>query len=298
MIGIVVVTHGQLATELLNAAEMIVGDLPRFKAVSIGWHEDTEDARQEIAEAIAGVQQGQGVLILTDMGLASRIEAFDEPDLPKLMVNPKADLSPRGADFKPYPLDRLTRHAPPGSRIESGKYPTVTGLEHDELGHPTGSPKLHQQMTVKRREKIKQLAASLPPSELTGDSAGELLLVTWGSSWGPGREALGRVRNAGVKAGHMHLRHVHPLPNGLAEIFARYHKVVVAELNDEGLYGYGQLAMMLRASLALPHIVSVTKTDGLTFKVSEIVAGIARHIESTALDASLGVARQSALAQG
>jgi PTS system mannose-specific IIA component len=67
MIGVVVVTHGQLATELLNAAEMIVGDLPRFKAVSIGWHEDTEDARGEIAQAIARVQQGQGVLILTDM---------------------------------------------------------------------------------------------------------------------------------------------------------------------------------------------------------------------------------------
>ncbi len=61
------VTHGQLATELLNAAEMIVGDLPRFAAVSIGWHEDTEDAREEIAQAVARVQQGQGVLILTDM---------------------------------------------------------------------------------------------------------------------------------------------------------------------------------------------------------------------------------------
>ena len=67
MIGVVVVTHGQLATELLNAAEMIVGDLPRFAAVSIGWHEDTQDAREEIAQAIARVQQGQGVLILTDM---------------------------------------------------------------------------------------------------------------------------------------------------------------------------------------------------------------------------------------
>jgi PTS system mannose-specific IIA component len=67
MIGIVVVTHGQLATELLNAAETIVGDLPRFTAVSIGWHEDTQDARDEIAAAIARVQQGQGVLILTDM---------------------------------------------------------------------------------------------------------------------------------------------------------------------------------------------------------------------------------------
>jgi len=67
MIGVVVVTHGQLATELVNAAEMIVGDVPRFAAVSIGWHEDTEDARHEIAQAIERVKQGDGVLILTDM---------------------------------------------------------------------------------------------------------------------------------------------------------------------------------------------------------------------------------------
>ena len=56
MIGIVVVTHGQLATELLNAAEMIVGDLPQFTAVSIGWHEETNGARAEIAQAIAHAQ--------------------------------------------------------------------------------------------------------------------------------------------------------------------------------------------------------------------------------------------------
>src|SRR5581483_4852689 len=67
MIGVVVVTHGQLATELLNAAETIVGDVPRFAAVSIGWHEDTEDARLEIAQAIERVRQRDGVLILTDM---------------------------------------------------------------------------------------------------------------------------------------------------------------------------------------------------------------------------------------
>jgi PTS system mannose-specific IIA component len=67
MIGVVVVTHGQLARELVTAAETIVGDLPRFAAVSIGWHEDTADAREEIAQAITRVDQGQGVLILTDM---------------------------------------------------------------------------------------------------------------------------------------------------------------------------------------------------------------------------------------
>jgi PTS system mannose-specific IIA component len=67
MIGVVVVTHGQLATELLNAAETIVGELPRFTAVSIGWHEDTEDARAEIAAAVVRVNGDTGVLILTDM---------------------------------------------------------------------------------------------------------------------------------------------------------------------------------------------------------------------------------------
>jgi PTS system mannose-specific IIA component len=66
-IGVVVVTHGQLATELLNAAEMIVGDLPQFVAVSIGWHDDVEVAREAIARALDRVRSEEGVLILTDM---------------------------------------------------------------------------------------------------------------------------------------------------------------------------------------------------------------------------------------
>jgi PTS system mannose-specific IIA component len=67
MIGVVVVTHGQLAAELLNAAETIVGDLPHFAAVSIGWHDDVEEARTEIAEAIARVAGEHGAIVLTDM---------------------------------------------------------------------------------------------------------------------------------------------------------------------------------------------------------------------------------------
>ncbi len=67
MIGVVVVTHGQLANELVNAAEMIVGDLPQFTAVSIGWHDDVNDAREDIAQAIERVRGPEGVLLLTDM---------------------------------------------------------------------------------------------------------------------------------------------------------------------------------------------------------------------------------------
>jgi len=67
VIGVVVVTHGQLANELVNAAEMIVGDLPRFAAVSIGWHDDVNDAREDILHAIERVRGEEGVLLLTDM---------------------------------------------------------------------------------------------------------------------------------------------------------------------------------------------------------------------------------------
>lgn len=219
------------------------------------------------------------VIILTDQGLATRIEAFDEPDLSGLMVNPAPDLSERPADFKPFPLDRLTRHAPPGSRVASGKYPTVSGLEHDELGHPSGNPGMHQKMTAKRREKLKALGAELAAPEVFGDDAGDVLLVGWGSTWGPVREAVSRLRADGLKAGQLHLRHLNPLPNGLDAIFGRYRRVLVVEMNDEGLYGFGQLAMLLRARYALPTIGSVTKTDGLTFKVREIVDGVARRLQ-------------------
>jgi len=96
-IGIVVVTHGQLAAELLNAAEMIVGDLPRFTAVSIGWHDDVQVARDAIAHAISKVDVGAGVLLLTDMfggtpsnlGLAfleaGRLEVVTGVNLPMLI---------------------------------------------------------------------------------------------------------------------------------------------------------------------------------------------------------------------
>jgi len=97
MIGVVVVTHGHLATELLNAAETIVGDLPRFTALSIGWHEDVRDAREEIAQAIERVRGDSGVLLLTDMfggtptnlGLTflehGRVEVISGVNLPMLI---------------------------------------------------------------------------------------------------------------------------------------------------------------------------------------------------------------------
>jgi len=100
---VVVVTHGQLANELLNAAEMIVGDLPGFAAVSIGWHDDVEIAREAIERAVEKVKaRSGGVLLLTDMfggtpsnlGLtfleAGRVEVVTGVNLPMLIKLAKA----------------------------------------------------------------------------------------------------------------------------------------------------------------------------------------------------------------
>jgi 2-oxoglutarate ferredoxin oxidoreductase subunit alpha len=214
------------------------------------------------------------VLILSDTSLATRIEAFDEPNLAELMVDPKPDLTPRAGGFKPYDLERITQHVPPGTRMLDGKYPLVTGLEHDEHGHPTGSPKLHMAMTAKRRKKLQKLAEEIPVPEVYGDQKGDTLLVGWGSTYGPIHDAVKMAREHGEKIGALHLRHVHPLPNGLEKIFAGFKRIVTVEMNDQGLYGFGQLATILRARYCEPKIQSVTKTDGLTFRVKEILQGV------------------------
>lgn len=234
------------------------------------------------------------VIILSDQAIATRIEAFVEPDLAALMGATLPDVGPRDAYYKPYPLDRITHHAPPGSVMASGKYPIATGLEHDEHGHPTASPVLHTKMTAKRREKLKTLAATLPAPELAGDESGDILLVGWGCTYGPIREAMARLRAGGTRVGHMQMRHIHPLAPGLEDTLARYRHILVVEINDEGLYGYGQLATLLRARTCNPAIDSITKTDGLTYKVSEIVERVAR--KTGLADPSIGHRSKSILA--
>lgn len=247
------------------------GDAPRVVLAP----RDVEDCFYTALEAARIARDySVPVIILTDQALATRIEAFDEPDLPNLVQTPVLDLSSRPTDFKPYPLDRITRHAPPGSVIESGTYPTVTGLEHDEMGHPTANPALHMRMTAKRREKLKQLGDTLSRPEIYGDQTGDILLVSWGSPYGPVKEAINRLRTGGEKCGHLHLRHLNPLPPDLERIFARYRQIFVVEINDQGLYGFGQLATLLRARYANAAIRSITKTDGLAYKTREVIEGV------------------------
>src|SRR5258706_3467364 len=173
------------------------GDSPRVVIAPA----DVEDCFYTAIEAVNIARKySVPVIILSDQAISTRIEAFEEPDLEKVCQDISPDLRPV-ADHKPYDLsvtDGVTRHLAPGTRIQSGKYPIVTGLEHDELGHPTGSPKLHMQMTAKRRKKLQKLGAELPVPKVYGPPEGNILLVGWGSTQGPIKEAVDRARAAGA----------------------------------------------------------------------------------------------------
>jgi 2-oxoglutarate ferredoxin oxidoreductase subunit alpha len=126
-------------------------------------------------------------------------------------------------------------------------------------------------MTAKRRNKLRKLAGDFPKLKTYGPNEGQILLVGWGSSQGPIREAVDRARGTGDAVSGLNLKYLNPLPNGLEEIFRGFRHVFVVELNDEGLYGYGQLAAVLRARYCEPKIRGINKTDGLTWKVKEIL---------------------------
>src|SRR5436190_1016819 len=213
------------------------------------------------------------VLILSDQAIATRIEAFTEPNLEKVCQDIGPDFTPV-PDYKPYDLsapDGIAPRVVPGTRSLSGRYSIATGLEHDEFGHPTGSPKLHMQMTARRRKKLQALGAALPTPKVYGPPEGNILLLGWGSTQGPIQEAVDRARAAGDSVSSLHIKNLNPLPPGLENIFSGFNHVLVVEMNDEGLYGYGQLAGLLRARYCDPKIRGVTKTDGLTWKVKEIL---------------------------
>jgi len=256
------------------------GDSPRVVIAPA----NVEDCFYTAIEAVNIAREySTPVIILTDQAIATRIEAFGMPDLKNICQDLTPDLSPR-EDHKPYDLeaaDGITQHAPPGTYIRSGKYPIVTGLEHDEYGHPTGAPKLHMAMTAKRRSKLQALGRTLPVPEVFGPDEGNVLLVGWGSTQGSLREATERARKAGDSISSLTIRHINPLPEGLENIFDGFNHVYVVENNDGGLYGYGQLAGLLRAKFANPKIQGINKTDGLTWRVKDVLARVKEKLEET-----------------
>ena len=127
------------------------------------------------------------------------------------------------------------------------------------------------QMISKRRNKLQKLASEFPVPKLFGPAEGQILLVSWGSSQGPVQEAVKQGRAQGHAISALHIRYINPLPPGLENLFAGFRHVFVVELNDGGFHGVGQMGSLLRSHIPDAKIRGITKVDGLTWKIREIL---------------------------
>jgi 2-oxoglutarate ferredoxin oxidoreductase subunit alpha len=207
------------------------------------------------------------VFVLSDSALGNGAELWRIPKLgemePIKVVHP-AD--PNG--FLPYARDPETLARP-------WAVPGVPGLEHRlgglEKQHETGNvsydPDNHETMCRLRAEKVESVAKFIPTQEVAGPPGGDLLVVSWGGTWGPVSNAVIRCRERGMTVAHTHLRYLNPFPPNLGELLTRYRRVLVAELNG------GQLALLLRARYLVDARL-LTKLKGQPFTISDVEAGI------------------------
>ncbi|MGB7327480.1 MAG: 2-oxoacid:acceptor oxidoreductase subunit alpha, partial [Rubripirellula sp.] len=206
------------------------------------------------------------VIILSDGYIANGSEPWRIPkisDLPKIKVT-----HPEGSDgetaFKPYQRnENLARPwAVPGT---PGLMHRVGGLEKEDVtGNVSYDPDNHQHMTDTRAAKVKMIADRVPPQDVFGDQTGDLLVVSWGGTYGTNHTAVDRVRKAGHKISHIHLRYLNPMPANVGKLLKSFKKVVVPELNS------GQLRMLLRSE-HLVDCIGINKVQGKPFSVTELV---------------------------
>jgi len=206
------------------------------------------------------------VIVLSDGYLANGSEPWRIPradELPEIPV--KYETNPEG--FQPYKRDEKTLARPwavPGTK---GLEHRIGGLEkQDRSGNVNYEPLNHEKMVRLRAAKVEAMVQDVPQAVPEGEPEGDLLVVSWGSTYGAIRAVL---KNARIQAriGHVHLRHMNPLPGNLGEVLKRYRKVLVPEMN------MGQLAQVLRAKY-LVDAISYGKIQGKPFKVSEIESKI------------------------
>ncbi len=205
------------------------------------------------------------VIVLTDGYLANGAEPWRIPELDELGEIP-VTLRTEIEGFEPYARDPKTLARPWAVPGTPGLEHRVGGLEkQDGSGNVSYDALNHEKMVRLRAAKVEALTADIPDVVPAGDPDGDLLVVGWGSTHGGITAALRPVRQAGHRVGHVHLRHLNPLPPNLGEVLKRYRQVLVPELN------LGQLAWVLRAKY-LVDTVSYCKVQGKPFKQSELKA--------------------------
>ena len=206
------------------------------------------------------------VIVLSDGYLANGAEPWRIPDvneIPEFTVKfAKEPNAPNG--YLPYKRDPQTLARPWAVPGTAGLEHRVGGLEkQDVTGNINYEPLNHENMVRIRAAKVAAVAQDIPDVVPAGDTQGDLLIVAWGSTHGAITAAVKTQRAEGRKIGHVHLRHLNPLPSNLGEVISSYKQVLVPELN------MGQLLWILRAKY-LVDAIGLNKIQGRPFKQAEL----------------------------
>jgi 2-oxoglutarate ferredoxin oxidoreductase subunit alpha len=207
------------------------------------------------------------VFVLSDGYLANGTEPWrlpDYADLEPIAIHHATD--PEG--FQPYARDEVTLARPWAIPGTPGLEHRLGGLEKQDLtGNVSYNGPNHERMAGLRAEKVARIADFLPPLQIDGPDEGDVLVVSWGGTWGAVASACRRVADEGAAVGHVHLRYLNPLPRDLGDVMGRFGKVLVPELN------LGQLSLLLRARYVVDAI-PLSKLQGQPFTIDEVVTAI------------------------
>ncbi|MEK7731437.1 MAG: 2-oxoacid:acceptor oxidoreductase subunit alpha, partial [Planctomycetota bacterium] len=206
------------------------------------------------------------VIVLSDGYLANGAEPWMLPDpakLPKFVIKHPTAASGNGQGFLPYQRnERLVREwALPGT---IGLEHRIGGLEkRDVTGEVCYDPENHHHMICTRRKKIDNIAETIPPLEVFGEPSGDLLVLGWGSTYGPITTAVEHCRAKGISVSSAHLRYLDPMPKNTGEVLSGFRTVLIPEMN------LGQLLAHIRA-VFLIDAIGLNKVQGKPFMIQEI----------------------------
>lgn len=205
------------------------------------------------------------VILLTDGYIANGSEPWkiksvkDLPNITPPIVKEASD------DWHPYTrnTDTLARQwAIPGT---PGLEHRLGGLEKDKVsGNVSYDPENHEFMIKTRAEKVKRVANYIPDLKTDFAQEGDLLVIGWGGTYGSLHSAVKEVSEAGYKVGHVHFNYINPMPKNTTEVFAKFKRIVVCELNK------GQLAFILRSNFQEFEYTQYNKVQGLPFSVGDL----------------------------
>jgi len=205
------------------------------------------------------------VILLTDGYVANGSQPWKIKKVEDLQDIKPHDAKKNMVNWQPYERDT-------NSLARYMVYPGTPGYEHRigglEKDHITGNisydPKNHQEMVKIREEKVQRVANYIPELEVHGEESGDLLVVGWGGTYGSLTTAINQCLEKKRSVAHVHFSYIKPMPKNTAEVFSKFKKIVVCELNN------GQLVKYLRGELPQFDYLQFNKIQGLPFRVAEL----------------------------